>query len=127
MFIRWKKRKKLVSEGGPKEETNVLYPIVCMCERVNGKPRQKFVAHLGHIAEFYFNYNGSLCDFWHDVRIRLSALKVDDQTRDKLIGQIAKVVPYKTEDEWRQDKNENAAIYANWVESQQKKRELSSH
>lgn len=114
MFIRWRKRKKLVSEGGPKEETEVLYPIVCKSERVNGKPRQKFVAHLGHIAEFYFNYNGPLCDFWHDVRIHLSALKLDEQTRDKLIDQIAKVVPYKTEDEVRKHKEEHAVLCAEW-------------
>ena len=112
MFIRWKKRKKLVSEGGPKEETNVLYPIVCKSERINGKPRQKFVAHLGHIAEFYFNFDGEVCDFWEDVRTHLSILKVDKQTRDKLIGQIAKKVPYKTEDEVKRCKDEFEAMKA---------------
>lgn len=120
MYIRWKKRKKLVSEGGPKEETTVLYPIVSVCERENGKPRQRFIAHLGHIAEFYMAYNGELCDFWHNVRIQLAKLHVDEKTYEKLVGQIAKVVPYKTEDEYKQDKEENATALARFIESRKK-------
>jgi len=110
MYIRWKKRKKLVSEGGPKEETTVLYPIVCKNERVNGKPRQKFVAHLGHIAEFYMAYNSSLCNFWHDVRIQLAKLNMNESTHDKLVGQIAKVVPYRTEEDVKRYRDEIEAL-----------------
>ncbi len=110
MFIRWKKRKKTVYYWWRTEtDTEVFYPIVCKSERVNGKPRQKFLAHLGHIDRASLEHKESLYDFWWRVDLRLSSL--DEHTRDKLIEQISRVIPRLSPEEMQEVEDERKRAY----------------
>jgi len=81
MYVRWKSRVSTVwFSWGPK----TLYAVLAENKRVNGKPRESFVKHLGCIYEHFARGEDPIlpkAQFWSQVSKSLDALSLDAQTR----------------------------------------------
>lgn len=81
MYVRWKSRVSTVwFSRGPK----TLYAVLAENKRVNGKPRQRFVKHLGCIYEHFARGKDPIlpkAQFWSQVSKSLDALPLDAETR----------------------------------------------
>jgi hypothetical protein len=90
MFIRWHKR-----QG----KTDVHWGAVLVeAVRVDGKPRQRHVAYLGGFSERRIDSVDQRRRFWGQVKTRLHALagRISDEDRNRIIGEIAGIVPVPT-------------------------------
>ena len=80
MFVRWKSRQLAA---------DVAYSAILVeSVRIDGKPRQRFVSHLGTIRPRYGAV--AIIAFWYDVDKVLDRLDCD---REHVTAQIAKKVP----------------------------------
>jgi hypothetical protein len=98
VFVRWKRRRLKVLK-----DYTLLSAVLVACERQDGKPRQRIVAHLGSISTnrvAYYDYRAS---FWRKVDERLDALGLDAALRRKLVAAVAARVkrPTRREQEKR--------------------------
>ena len=89
------------------------YAVLVKSERVNGKPRQKFVAHVGSFNEsnayFYRHSRDAYIDFWWQIKRRLDVLGLAGDMRAKVEQQLAVKVPRPPEEEMRQAEADEAA------------------
>jgi hypothetical protein len=101
MYVRWKKRR--MTEHG-----YTLSAVVAECRRVDGRPRQRFVAHLATL-EVWENGFGDVAigfggrasravvsRFWNDVARKLDASE-HVRDRDAVEAMIARRVPRSVE------------------------------
>ncbi len=114
MYARWKKRQMTRTERGRGPCPTGAHALACVlveCRRVNGRPRQKFVARLGTL-EVWENgrgevaigtggcaYAAGVIAFWDRLSRRLDALKVPHD-RDAVEAKVAAKVP-RPDDEMR--------------------------
>ena len=80
MFVRWKSRQLAADVA----HSAILVESV----RIDGKPRQRFIAHLGTIRPRYGAV--AVIAFWHDVDNVLDQIDCD---REHVTAQIVKRVP----------------------------------
>lgn len=97
MFVRFKRRAR--SRNGWPTGDRSLYAVAVEAVRVDGKPRQRVVKHLGAISEQGLPHYWHRFDFWEDVRRNLAALALPDADRTALEEQVAAVVPLPRDDE----------------------------
>jgi hypothetical protein len=101
MFIRWQKRLR-----GPRSgKTDVHWGAVLIeAVRVDGKPRQRYVAYLGGLTEQGIEDVRQRCRFWDRANARLHALshRLTDQDRNRIVAKLATRVPIPTRHEHAQ-------------------------
>lgn len=102
MFVRWKRRKLKRRLGYGQDAGFVRYAVLVESVRVGGKPRQKFVAHLGYIEERLMGVSHRAW-FWRNVTATLGDLSLDGETRAVVCGKIAEAVPCPADDEVERD------------------------
>ncbi len=68
MYVRWKRRPVKGRRRG--ETDHALDATLVVAERVNGKPRQRFVSHLGRIREAELDKPWARVRFWRDLETR---------------------------------------------------------
>lgn len=94
MFIKWQTRARRTSAK------NLGHLLTCSLVescRVDGKPRHRVLAYLGGIRDA-MPTNHRIA-FWQNARHRLDKIDLDHDTRAKVETDIAKRVPYTSEDE----------------------------
>jgi hypothetical protein len=66
--------------------------------RVDGKPRQRYVAYLGGFTEHGIEHAHQRCRFWDRVNERLHALshRLTDEDRNRIVAKLATRVPVPT-------------------------------
>ena len=104
VYLRWKTRKlpKLTKRWlGPynRESEGLLHSaVVVASERVNGKPRQRIVKHLGSIQEDEIRWRrpGVIIDFWQAVDrgledlLNLGASESEvERFREQIVGRVS--------------------------------------
>jgi hypothetical protein len=99
MYVRWKRREKSAGKyswNGPGRVA--LSAVLVKSERVNGRPRQKFIAYLGIIEEgrktLYFHQR----EFWQSVDRHLAELQLSSELRDKIERDLIAVVERPTQE-----------------------------
>lgn len=93
VFVRWKRRPlKRRGPGSPPEE-RVMYAVLVESLRVDGKPRQRVVRHLGVIREGDFAMPMTVDRFWSQVDAALAASGVAGASLEAAEGRVASVVP----------------------------------
>ena len=116
MYIRWNKRRqtrlglvkgtngKYRNERGVPKDSYALTAALVESKRVNGSPRQRFVAYLGTIQVWDdreqdavigtggTSYEDDIVKFWRDVGKRLDGLGDAVPGRKQIESKIAKVV-----------------------------------
>lgn len=112
MFVRWKKTRKRPAWAEPGvviryqsgaapfqigAEGFLLHSAqVVEAQRVDGKPRQRVVLHLGSMAEHALSSPLARATFWAQVYDKLADLWVPPTQRQAILGQIAARVPRPT-------------------------------
>ncbi len=115
MYVRWKKRQMMGTGWDRGRHPMGAHALDCVpveCRRVNGRPRQKFVAHLGTLqvwengrGDVAIGTGGRACPapiiaFWDRLSRKLDALKVPHD-RDAVEAMISANVP-RPDDEMRE-------------------------
>jgi hypothetical protein len=114
MYVRWKKRQMTRAAWGRGPCPIGAHALACVlveCRRVNGRPRQKFVARLGTL-QIWENGRGevaigtgghahaaAIIAFWDRLSRKLDALKVPHD-RDAVETMVSAKVP-RPDDEMR--------------------------
>jgi hypothetical protein len=112
MFVRWMKTRKRPAWAQPGvviryqsgaapfqigAEGFLLYSAqVVEAQRVDGKPRQRVVLHLGSMAEYALSSPLACATFWAQVYDKIADLWVPPTQRQAILGQIAAQVPRPT-------------------------------
>jgi hypothetical protein len=91
MFVRWKIRVpwRAWYKDFPWRNPGMSFSAVLVrSERVNGKPRQKIVAYLGHIKEKNLDSKAQRLYFWESVDRPLDALVLSPAERQQIEEEI---------------------------------------
>lgn len=99
MYVRWKKYKR--SKRHHLTSEVILTAVLVESHRIGGKPRQRFIAHLGSIAERGIPHYWHRHDFWQSVEKAIEHLSLDATTSTQIQESIERVVP-RPSDESRQ-------------------------
>jgi len=102
VFVRWKER---TTKRG-----RVFYAVLVESQRENGKPRQKVIKHLAHIAEKYLDATAHQEYFWQRVDWYMDDLALSTETRKTIEGKLIAKVKRPTEEELVQLRKEQKAI-----------------
>jgi len=93
MYVRWKKRMR--TRQGVPTGMYALTAVLVEGVRVNGKPRQRFVAYLGTIWGIVTAVHGHRLRFWKRVDANLDRL-TEPVDRERTEAKLAEVVPRPT-------------------------------
>jgi hypothetical protein len=88
VFVRWKRRDLRRRGAG-----RVFYAVLVESHRVDGKVRQKVLAHLAHIKEQYLSALAHQEFFWQRVDWRLEEMQIETTARHKIERKLAETVP----------------------------------
>lgn len=104
MYVRWKKRALPAipyaanytrnDPPQPEGERAGWYAILVESRRVDGKPRQRVIAHLGGIHREDLDNPREQYYFWRQVHKRLLGLNIPADVRDRIDETLIKTVPY---------------------------------
>ena len=105
MFIRWNRRKR-TKAGWRKKEGDYLSAVLVESCRIDGKPRQKSIKHLGSIGEERLNnvYDRRL--FWEKAEKSMDSLPLSPDIKLKLTASLERVVSKPTEEDIIKDHEE---------------------
>ncbi len=78
-------------------DTYARYAVLVESTRINGKPRQRFVAHLATILEPLMDMALHRGLFWKEVNEKLNSLHIDDKTKAKITGKLLITIPLPDE------------------------------
>ncbi len=95
MFVRWKKRRSTDRAFWHAKHGSVThYAVLVESVRVDGQPRQRFVAHLTSYNEGD-NRNAEMkpVDFWRQAEHRLNGLNLDGDLRARVEAKLAERMP----------------------------------
>jgi len=95
MFVRWKTRKSTLNGRGRVERVT-HYAVLVESTRVDGKPRQRFIAHIGNYHEGGQVGLHPHVDFWRQVEHRLKSLNLAADVRERVERKLAERVPRPT-------------------------------
>ena len=105
MFVRWTSRARRTSEFGPDwEEPDVHHrAILVEAVRIDGKPRQRHVAHLVGFTESRAQTAHRRVNLWDEISERLDKLGegITDRDRDKVEAAVTIKLPKPTAAERR--------------------------
>jgi hypothetical protein len=115
MYVRWKKRPMTLAGSRGVREPQAGYTlsaVIAECRRIDGRPRQRFIAHLATLevwengwGDVPIGSGGCACRavvsrFWRDVARKLDASDLACD-RDAVKAMIARKVPPSVESEAR--------------------------
>jgi hypothetical protein len=108
MFVRWKTRVPWrAHKDFPHRNPGTSFSAVLVrSERREGEPRQRIVAHLGHITEDNIDSNARQLSFWQGVDRHLDALTLSPEDRRQIEAQVRARIPRPTPEEVERDKHE---------------------
>jgi len=86
-----------------------LDAVLVESQRIDGRPRQRFVAHLGTIREQDVTDPRQRVQFWRGVNIRLDEIGITDGDRDRIAATLANRVVPPTPDEIDVQRKKDAA------------------
>jgi hypothetical protein len=106
MFVRWKTREhwRTKYKQWPKWRTKEyngksFSAVLVRSERIDGKPRQKIVAYLGHIKEKSLDSKARRLYFWESVDRHLDTLVLSLAERQRIEEQLRERIPRPTLEE----------------------------
>jgi len=110
MFVRWTSRARRTSEFGPDwEEPDVHHrAILVEAVRIDGKPRQRHVAHLVGFTESRAQTAHRRVNLWDEISERLDKLGDGITDRDKVEAAVTIKLPKPTAAERRNARRWNA-------------------
>lgn len=113
MYLRWKKRRLSHDEGS--DRTHSLSAVLVENQRVNGKPRQRYIRHLATIQCHQLADPRWRSVFWTSAERRLADVAIDPALREKVTARLAEVVKplNPPEQEGEQRRREEEARF--WV------------
>ncbi len=91
MFVRWKSR--VLRHQSWRRSWRAFYAVLVESHRVNGKIRQKVLAHLAHIREEHIDAIAHQEYFWRRVDWRLDEMQVAPEVRRQVEQKLAARVP----------------------------------
>jgi hypothetical protein len=100
MFVRWKIRKSTDTGGRyfRRRGQATHYAVLVESVRIEGKPRQRFVAHLARIAEGKQEIHDR-ADFWRAAISGLDKLGINGPARERAEAKLAEKVRRPTDEE----------------------------
>jgi hypothetical protein len=99
MYVRWKRAKRGQKCAGYKYDWgDRLSAVLVQSERVDGKPRQKYIAHLGSIGEQCTQKGYHPVEFWRKVQDKLNGLGLPVDEKNRIIERVAETVPIPTQE-----------------------------
>ena len=101
MDVRWKR--KLLRRGRRRGEDpgHTLSAVLVENQRVDGRPCQRYVKHLGAIHERYAEAPGHAGGFWETADAALASIVLPEPERQAIEARLAERVPRPTEERWR--------------------------
>ena len=109
MFVRWKTRvpwRAFYKDFPHRNPGKSFSAVLVRSERIDGEPRQRIVAYLGHIKEEYLDSKAQRLYFWEGVDRQLNALTFSPEERQRIEEQLRAVVTRPTPEEVERDKHE---------------------
>ena len=91
MFVRWKQRKQ--TRGYQKGQNSRYAVLVESYRDEQGRPRQRYIKHLGTITEGYETVGGHPIGFWKTADAALDTLDLTPQEREGIEAGLLAVVP----------------------------------
>jgi hypothetical protein len=98
MFVRWKRRP--MSRRGTPTGEKALSAVLVESVRVDGRPRQRIISHLGTIQEHGLPHFWHQVDFWKAATLKLDGAGLTPDERSAIEAALAKVVPVP--DRWQE-------------------------
>ena len=110
MYVRWKKRllpavpyvnhytKEEPPQPRSEQERLVLDAVLVESRRVDGKPRQRVIAHLASIPSASLWDPTRRCYFWEQVRDRLRDLDLPADSHASIEAKLAETVAFMDEE-----------------------------
>jgi hypothetical protein len=98
MYVRWKRR-KMVGKFLPAGPHYALSAVLVESRRVDGKPRQKVIKHLGCIRESAIVYPGHRISFWRTAAAAFKALALPAEQQRTIELVLHARVPFPTNEE----------------------------
>jgi ribosomal protein L32E len=92
MYVRWNRRKR-IKEGWRKKKGDYLSAVLVESCRIDGKPRQKTIKHLGSIGEDRLDRVYDRKCFWDKAERNMDSLNLQPDNRHKVIVGLEKIVP----------------------------------
>lgn len=91
MFIRWGKHFL--------KKDSSLYVALLKSVRVNGQPRQVYIAYLGSIRESRIPSVPRRLSFWDNIELKMDALSLKPEEKESIKRELNKKVPRPTPQE----------------------------
>ncbi len=93
MYVRWKRTKLKRRIRWGEDPGFRLSAELVEYQRVDGRPRQRYVKYLGSIPERNIAYGGWPAVFWKHADAALTSLKLPDDERERIAAQVESRVP----------------------------------
>ena len=93
MYVRWKRRKLTRRLRDGSKPGYSLYAVLVKSERINGRPRQRVVKHLGSFREKEILSVIVRDYFWRRIEAKLSKLDLDPDTRSRVEARLSQTIP----------------------------------
>jgi hypothetical protein len=109
MFVRWKTRipqRPWYKDFPHRNPGKSFSAELVRSERVDGKPRQKIVAYLGHMKEKHLAVPLRRYHFWEGVDRQLAALVLSPAGRQRIEERLSAVVARATVEEVERSRQE---------------------
>jgi hypothetical protein len=108
MFVRWTTRVSWRAyKDVPHRNPGKSFSAALVCnESVEGEPRQRIIASLGHIQEDALDSKANQLSFWAGVDRHLDVVALSSAERQEIEEQLREVVARPTPEEVEQDKHE---------------------
>ena len=109
MYVRWNRRKR-IKEGWRKKKGDYLSAVLVESCRIDGKPRQKTIKHLGSIGEDRLDRVYARKCFWDKAEKNMDLLDLHPDNRLKVIIGLEKIVPKPSDVDIAKDREESIRL-----------------
>lgn len=111
MYVRWKRR-RMTGPYLPDGSQYAISAVLVESRRVNGKPRQKVIKHLGCIRESGIIHVGHRIGFWQTAAAAFKALNLPPEQQHAIEQALQKRVPFPSQQDRQREREEMAALEA---------------
>ncbi len=112
MFVRWKRKHLMRRIRWGEDPGDSLSAVLVESRRVDGRPKQRYVKHLGVIPERHLESHGWRVGFWKTADAALASLGLPMAEREAVEAQLAARVPRPNADEAREARAELTELQA---------------
>ena len=109
MYVRWNRRKR-IKEGWRKKKGDYLSAVLVESCRIDGKPRQKTIKHLGSIGEDRLDRVYDRKCFWDKAERNMDSLNLHPDNRLKVNISLEKIVPKPSDVDIAKDREESIRL-----------------